>query len=109
MSEKMRLQIIKQTLSRHGIRDKYDVDRLAAENRELAEKTSALKTELEGCHNLKKAYQEIKDTYADIYKGDYISKLIERNQAEESLVSQKQNSQMQNTVNTSHDKKKPKL
>ena len=75
----MRLKIIKQTLSRHGIRDKSDIERLAAENRELAEKTSALKTELEGCHNLKKAYQEIRDTYTDISKGEYISKLIENN------------------------------
>ena len=74
LSEKMRLQIIKQTLSRHGIRDKSDIDRLAAENRELSEKTVALKTELEGCHNLKKAYQEIKDTYNDISKGDYITR-----------------------------------
>ena len=49
LSDKMRLQIIKQTLSHHGIWDKSDIDRLAAKNRELAEKTSALKTELENC------------------------------------------------------------
>ena len=79
LSEKMRLKIIKQTLSRHSIRDKSDFNRLAAENRELTEQTSALKTELEGCHNLKKAYQEIRDTYTDISKGEYISKLIENN------------------------------
>ena len=108
LSEKMRLQIIKQTLSRHGIRDKSDIDLLAAQNRELAEKTSALKNELEGCQNLKKAYQEIKDTYNDISKGDYISKLIERNRALENS-SHEQGSPTQSTVLPTYDKKKPKL
>ena len=109
LSDKMRLQIIKQTLSRHGIRDKSDIDRLAAENRELGENTIALKTELEGCHNLKKAYQEILDTYDDISKGDYISKLIDRNCSQESFAPQGQDSQKQSNSTTSHDKKKPKL
>ena len=109
LSEKMRLQIIKQTLSRHGIRDKSDIDLLAAQNRELAEKTSALKNELEGCQNLKKAYQEIKDTYNDISKGDYISKLIERNRVQEESIAQEHDSPNQGTTLTVHDKKKPKL
>ena len=109
LSDKMRLQIIKQTLSRHDIRDKSDIDRLAAENRELGENTIALKTELEGCHNLKKAYQEILDTYDDISKGDYISKLIDRNCSQESFAPQGQDSQKQSNSTPSHDKKKPKL
>ena len=105
----MRLQIIKQTLSRHGIRDKSDIDRLAAENRELAEKTTALKTELEGCHNLKKAYQEIKDTYDDISKGDYISKLIETNLRKNEVVLQEKKYNMQKAETLTNDKNKPKL
>ena len=108
LSEKMRLQIIKQTLSRHGIRDKADIERLATKNRELAEKTSALKTELEGCNNLKKAYQEIRDTYNDISKGDYISRLIEKNRALENS-SHEQGSHTQSTAAPTYDKKKPKL
>ena len=108
LSEKMRLQIIKQTLSRHGIRDKSDIDRLAAENRELAEKTSALKNELESCHNLKKAYQEIKDTYNDISKGDYISKLIERNRVQESYFSPKHDSNERCESFIKHDNNRPK-
>ena len=109
LSEKMRLQIIKQTLSRHGIQNKSDIDRLVAENRGLSEKISALKSELEGCQNLKKAYQEIKDTYNDISKGDYISKLIERNRAQGYNIAQEKDSSNQGTTLTAHDKKKPKL
>ena len=101
LSEKMRLQIIKQTLSRHGIWDKADVDHLAAENRKLAEKTSALKNELEGCHSLKKAYQEIKDTYNDISKGDYITKLIQKRQNENN------NSLTIAAIGETHNRSKP--
>ena len=109
LSEKMRLQIIRQTLSRHGINDKSDVDRLAAEAHELNEKITALKTEIEDCHTLQKAFQEIKDTYNDISKGDYISKLIEKNRQKAEETSQEMEIDKQNSETLSHDKRKLKL
>ena len=109
LSEKMRLQIIRQTLSRHGISDKSDIDRLTAEKRELDEKITALKTEIEDCHTLQKAFQEIKDTYNDISKGDYISKLIARNRKKAEETSQEMGTDKQSSETLSHDKRKPKL
>ena len=109
LSEKMRLQIIRQTLSRHGINDKSEVDCLAAEAHELNEKITALKTEIEDCHTLQKAFQEIKDTYNDISKGDYISKLIEKNRQKAEETSQEMEIDKQNSETLSHDKRKPKL
>ena len=109
LSEKMRLQIIRQTLSRHGISDMSDIDRLTAEKRELDEKITALKTEIEDCHTLQKAFQEIKDTYNDISKGDYISKLIERNRQKSEETSQEMGTDKLNPETLTRDKKKPKL
>ncbi len=109
LSEKMRLQMIRQTLSRHGISDKSDIDRLAAEARELNEKISALKTEIEDCHTLQKSFQEIKDTYNDISKGDYISKLIEKNRQKAGETSQEMGTDKQDSETLSHDKRKLKL
>lgn len=109
LTEKMRLQIIKQTLSRHGALDASGIDRIKTEYRNLDEKISALKNELEGCHNLKKAYQEIKDTYNDISKGDYISKLIERNRNNSEGSAPGIDSGKHYTDTVTRDKKKPRL
>lgn len=102
LSEKMRLQIIKQTLSRHGAMDASSIDRIKSEHRDLDKKISALKTELEGCQNLKKAYQEIRDTYNDISKGDYISKLIEKRQNENADIT---NNNSKESINRSKPRK----
>ncbi len=81
LSDKMRLQVVKQTLSRHSATDQPGIDRLKSEYRDLDEKIAALKAELENCNNLKIAYQEIKDTYNGISKGNYVNDLIERDRA----------------------------
>ncbi len=109
LSDKMRLQVVKQTLSRHSATDQLGIDRLKSEYRDLDEKIAALKAELENCNNLKIAYQEIKDTYNGISKGNYVNDLIERDRAKKESISQELDSHMQNTNNSSQNKKKPKL
>ena len=109
LSDKMRLQVVKQTLSRHSATDQLGIDRLKSEYRDLDEKIAALKAELENCNNLKIAYQEIKDTYNGISKGNYVNDLIERDRAKKESISQELDSHMQNTNNSSQKKKKPKL
>ncbi len=109
LSDKMRLQVVKQTLSRHSATDQLGIDRLKSEYRDLDEKIAALKAELENCNNLKIAYQEIKDTYNGIAKGNYVNDLIERDRAKKESISQELDSHMQNTNNSSQNKKKPKL
>ena len=109
LSDKMRLQIIKQTLSHHDALDERGIERLTKEYHDLDERITALKAELESCENLKISYQEIKDTYNGISKGNYISKLVERDNTKDESDSQEPDFIKQNSINEIQNKKKPKL
>ena len=109
LSDKMRLQIIKQTLSHHDALDECGVERLTKEYHDLDEKITALKAELESCENLRISYLEIKDTYNGISKGNYVSDLLERTHATNDTTFPKQAPQNQSNINEPQEIKKHKL
>ncbi len=74
LSEKMRLQIIKQTLSHNDALDERGVERLTKEYRDLNKKTTSLKDELENCYSLQKALDTIKDTFNEMSREDYVNR-----------------------------------
>ena len=82
IADKMKLSLARQSLSRHGISSPNDVRRLELRKREYDERIAKLQQKIEDRDNLAKALQEIADTYNGISKGDYISKLIERDNAQ---------------------------
>lgn len=82
LADKMKLSLARQSLYRHGISSPDDVRRLELRKREYDERIAELQRKIEDSDNLAKALQEIADTYNGISKGDYISKLIERDNAQ---------------------------
>jgi hypothetical protein len=82
IADKMKISLARQSLSRHGISSLDDVRRLELRKREYDERIAELQRKIEDSDNLAKALQEIADTYNGISKGDYISKLIERDNAQ---------------------------
>ena len=80
LAEKMKLQLAKQSLSRHGIKSPEDVRQLELRKQEYDDRIAELKRKLEAKTNLLSAFKEIADTYNDISHGDYISKLMKTEQ-----------------------------
>ncbi|MBO6229824.1 MAG: relaxase/mobilization nuclease domain-containing protein [Ruminiclostridium sp.] len=80
LSEKMKLQLAKQSLSRHGVKTPEDARQLELQKREYDDRIVELKREIEVKTNLLNAFKEISDTYNDISQGDYISKLMKSEQ-----------------------------
>jgi hypothetical protein len=101
----MKLSLARQSLSRHGISSLDDVRRLELRKREYDERIAKLQRKIEDSDNLAKALQEIADTYNGISKGDYISKLIERENVheeqrlKESTPEKQQSEPVQNSPN----------
>ena len=80
LSEKMKLQLAKQSLSRHGIKSPEDVRKLELQKQEYDGRIAKLKEMIQANTNLLNAYREIIDTYNGISKGDYISNLMKSEQ-----------------------------
>ncbi len=80
LAEKMKLQLAKQSLSRHGIKSPDDARQLEFQKQEYDDRISELKQEMEIKTNLISAFKEISNTYRDISHGDYISKLMKSEQ-----------------------------
>ena len=80
LGEKMKFQLAKQSLSRHGIKSPDEARQLEFQKQEYDDRISELKQEMEIKTNLISAFKEISNTYRDISHGDYISKLMKSEQ-----------------------------
>jgi len=100
LAEKMKLQLAKQSLSRHGIKSPEDARQLELQKREYDDRITELKQEMEIKTNLISAFKEISDTYSGISNGDYISNLMKSEQeleAQRRASAQKQSEPKHNT------------
>ena len=104
LAEKMKLQLAKQSLSRHGIKSPEDVRQLELKKQEYDERIAELKEKMQANTNLLNAYREISDTYRDISQSDYISKLMK---SEQELEAQRRAS-AQERAETKHNTPAPK-
>ncbi len=95
LAEKMKLQLAKQSLSRHGIKSPEDARQLELQKQEYDEHIAELKEKLQTNTNLLSAFKEISDTYNDISQGDYISKLMK---SEKELEAQRRASAQERSV-----------
>ena len=80
LAEKMKLQLAKQSLSRHGIKSPEGARQLELQKQEYDDRIAGLKEKMQTNTNLLSAFKEISDTYNDISHGDYISKLMKSEQ-----------------------------
>ena len=104
LAEKMKLQLAKQSLSRHGIKSSEDARQLELQKHEYDEHAAELQRKIESNDNLVKALQEISDTYNGISKGDYISNLMK---SEQELEAERRASSQDMSV-PKHDTSAPK-
>lgn len=80
LSEKLKLNIYKQAISRHNIQTRSDLEQLRSTSQETAKKIALLKENFEKCRQLYEVYSDIAHTYYDISSGDYISRLAAEEQ-----------------------------
>lgn len=80
LSEKLKLNICKQAISRHNIQTRSDLEQFKSTSQETAKKISLLKENFEKCRRLYEVYSDIAHTYCDISSGDYISRLVAEEQ-----------------------------
>ena len=80
LAEKMKLQLAKQSLSRHGIKSPDDARYLELQKQKYDDRIVELKEKMQTNTNLLNAFKEISDTYNDISQGGYISKLMKSEQ-----------------------------
>ena len=76
-AEQMKLNICRQGVNDSGIMTAADADRLREQTSQLDKKIAAIKERLDDCRQRYEVYKDIRDTYAEILQGDYISKLVE--------------------------------
>ena len=104
LSEKMKLQLAKQSFSRHGIKSSEDIRRLELRKQEYDDRIAELKEKMQANTNLLSALKEIFDTCNGISKGDYISNLMK---SEQEIEVQHRASAQERTV-PKHDTSTPK-
>ena len=104
LAEKMKLQLAKQSLSRHGIKSPKDARQLELQKQEYDERIAELKEKMQTNTNLLSAFKEISDTYNGISKGDYITNLMK---SEEELETERRDSAQERSV-PKHDTSAPK-
>ncbi len=80
ISERLKLNLCKQTLKNNNILTHSDCDHLKVLQQETDKKIAALKNNFENCKHLYDTYTDIAHTYYEISKGDYISKLVAEEQ-----------------------------
>lgn len=83
ISEKLRLNICRQTMKKNNINSCEDFERLKQLQVETKQKISALNNSFEDCKKLYNVYADIAKTYHEISKGDYISRLVEEKKRQE--------------------------
>ena len=88
-SEQLKMTVCKQAMDSNSIHTLADIDRLRERTENLNKKISALKENLEGCRQRFDVYSDITKTYAEISKGDYISKMVEEEKQRREQVAKK--------------------
>ncbi len=83
ISEKLRINICRQSMQKNGISNPEDFERLKQLQSDTKQKISALNSNFENCKKLYDVYADIAKTYHDISKGDYISRLVEEKKKQE--------------------------
>ena len=83
LAEKMKLQIAKSSLSRHGINSPEDVRQLEIQKQDYDDRIGEIQKTIDDNDYLVRALREISDTYYDISQGDYISKMIVEKKAQQ--------------------------
>ena len=83
ISEKLRLNICRQTMQKNGINSREDFEHLKELQSDTKQKISALNNNFEDCKKLYDVYADIAKTYHEISNGDYISRLVEGKKKQE--------------------------
>lgn len=85
-TEKLKLSICKRAMSDSGIFTRADFDQLKERTRIIDKKIAAMKDSLEKCRQQYDVFRDIRDTYYNISKGDYISNLVEEERQRQAQV-----------------------
>lgn len=85
--EKMKLSVCKRAMADSGICTQADFDQLKEQVGILDRKIATLKDSLNKCRQQYDVYRDIRDTYYNISKGDYISNLVEEERQRKAQVS----------------------
>ena len=80
LSEKLKLNICRQTINGSTIQSRADLERIKSVKQETDKKIEALKYSFENCKQLYEVYADIAHTYYDISSGDYILRLVAEEQ-----------------------------
>ena len=89
-TEKLKLSICKRAMSDSGIFTRADFDQLKERTGIIDKKITALKDSLDKCKQQYDVFRDIRDTYYNISKGDYIGDLVEEErQRQEQVKKQK--------------------
>ncbi len=83
ISEKLRLNICRQSMQKNGINSREDFEHLKQLQSDTKQKISALNSNFENCKKLYEVYSDIAKTYQEISQGDYISRLVEEKKRQE--------------------------
>jgi len=83
ISDKIRLNICRQTMQKNAICSREDFEHLKQLQSDTKQKISALNNNFESCKKLYGVYADIAKTYHEILKGDYISRLVEEKKRQE--------------------------
>ena len=82
-AEELRIKMYKTVLESNNIRSHSDYDYLKKVNSEAEQKTEPLKKHFEWCRQLYDLFSDIAKTYHEISQRDYINKLIEQPQKQD--------------------------
>lgn len=76
VAEKLKLKICRQTLESNNIRTRLDYEQMKSSQAKINKKIAVLKNSFENCKQIYEVYADIANTYYEISKQDYISRLI---------------------------------
>lgn len=81
--EQLRVKMYRETLEQKNIKSRSDLDYLKGVIAETEQKATPIREHYNKCAVLLKEYSDIAATYEEISQGDYISKLIEQQQKQD--------------------------
>ena len=88
-TEKLRRTVCKQAMERNDILNPADADTLRRNVESLVKRIGGMKESLEKCRQQYEVYCDIRDTYYEISKGDYLSNLVEEERKRREQVKKK--------------------
>ena len=84
--EKMKLMVCKRAMADNGICTQADFDQLKEQVGILDRKIATMKDSLDKCRQQYDVFRDIRDTYYNISKGDYISNLVDEERQRQEQV-----------------------